>query len=58
MLIDLSVVSQIILATHIQTETNAEQELDLQAVELFYWNAPNTGVMSIGVKIIIVGFSS
>lgn len=56
--VDLCVVSEIILATHVKTEPDAEQELDLQTIELFHGNTANTGVMSIRVKIIIIGFGS
>lgn len=56
--VNLSVVPKILLATHVKTETNAEQELDFQTIELFHRNTSNTGIMSIRIKIIIVGFGS
>ena len=58
MFIDLRVVPKIILATHVETETNVEQELDLQTIELFHWNAANAGVMCIRVKIVVIGLGS
>lgn len=58
MLIDLLIIALVIITADVQAEMNGKNKVDLEEIQLLDGNSSNTGVMLVGVEVIVKCFCS
>lgn len=58
MLVDLLIIALVIITADVQAEMNGKNKVDLEEIQLLDGNSSNTGVMLVGVEVIVECFCS